>query len=439
MFHTVNRSTWIGQFDDPDPRLTAEPPQKNRRICRAGSTGGGKMASLLFKFLAIILAVFLTGLPAPQISYGAEYPQAASGFNADELDQMLAPIALYPDPLLAQILPAASFVDQITQAQRLLNGKVDEGLIESQPWDISVKAIAHYPEILNRMLQNPDWTVAVGQAYVTQPADIESSIQRLRAQAQEAGVLQSTPQQQVIAEPDAIRIEPAQAEFIYVPEYNPGFFWGSPGVSGAIGFGSGLLIGSWLNRDWDWHGRGPYYHGWSGGGWIDSSRRHVDMHNRSYVNDQFRNINVNRNVVDRNISGYRQRLDREAITHQKPAEMRRGAPFRSAPEGRVPAAGAPTRPGAPRSVTPAPAPGAPHGMAPPQGREKPQPVTPRPGVAPRPVTPPATGAPPRTMAPPQGREKPQSMAPPQRGGAPSAGAPQGGQRGTAPRGGGRHR
>src|SRR5262249_16960670 len=82
----------------------------------------------------------------------------------------------------------------------------------------------------NQMLQDPDWTVAVGQAYVTQQPEVESSIQRLRAQTQQAGVLQSTPQQQVIVEPNVVRIEPAQAQFIYVPEYDPRFFWGYPGV-----------------------------------------------------------------------------------------------------------------------------------------------------------------------------------------------------------------
>src|SRR5215475_7573967 len=110
---------------------------------------------------------------------------------------MLAPIALYPDPLLAQILPAASFGDEISQAQSLLNGQVDEGLIESQPWDVSVQSLAHYPQVLQMMAENPDWTAAIGQAYVTQKRDVERSIQRLRRQAEEAGILQSTSEQVV--------------------------------------------------------------------------------------------------------------------------------------------------------------------------------------------------------------------------------------------------
>src|SRR5215831_9058777 len=128
----------------PTNYLAAEPPTKNRRICRAGSTGGGKMTSIP----AIILAVFLISPPGLMNLYASpQYTQFARPFSDDELDQMLGPIALYPDPLLAQILPAASFADQISQAQRLLNGRVDEALIESQDWDVSVKAIAHYPSI----------------------------------------------------------------------------------------------------------------------------------------------------------------------------------------------------------------------------------------------------------------------------------------------------
>src|SRR5690242_5388282 len=107
------------------------------------------MKRAVFKSLAGLLAVFLA-LPAiVQSSFGArQYSQSGPAFTSDELDQMLAPIALYPDPLLAQILPAASFGDQIAEARALMGGQINEGLIESQNWDLSVKAVAHYPEIL---------------------------------------------------------------------------------------------------------------------------------------------------------------------------------------------------------------------------------------------------------------------------------------------------
>jgi hypothetical protein len=167
--------------------------------------------------LAALLLLTLIWLPATPNAYSDVYRP----FTDAELDQLLAPIALYPDPLLAQILPAASFGDQIYRASSLLDGHVDEGLIEIQNWDISVKALAHYPNILTFMAQTPDWTAAVGQAYVAQRRAVERSIQRLREQARAAGYLQSTDEQQVIAD-DVIRIEPAQADTIYVPQYDPG-------------------------------------------------------------------------------------------------------------------------------------------------------------------------------------------------------------------------
>src|SRR5262249_6552037 len=108
-------------------------------------------------------------LPAAQASYASpQYtPQdAKSLYSSEELDQILAPIALYPDPLRAQILPAASFGDQISAAQAFLNGLVDENLIQGQDWDVGVKAIAHYPAILRMLAENPDWTASLGQAYV---------------------------------------------------------------------------------------------------------------------------------------------------------------------------------------------------------------------------------------------------------------------------------
>jgi Protein of unknown function (DUF3300) len=413
-----------------------------------------------FRLLAVTLAVSLALPPALQnYSYGAQqYSQFASAFTDDELDQILAPIALYPDPLLAQILPAASFGDQISQAQSLLNGQVDESLIEGQNWDLSVKAIAHYPSILALMVQQPDWTAAVGQAYVSQEPDVERSIQRLRAEAMQAGTLQSTLQQQVIVEPDVIRVEPAQPQVIYVPVYDPAVVWGYPGAYGSglgLTFGSGFAIGAWLNRDWDWHGHGPYYHAWRGGGWIGANRSFVDTHNHFYVNDQFRDIKVNRNVVNRNISGFRSQLDRDASFRSKPspgdnegnapvggatqrvipppatpAPVTRERPRPTPPQG----AAAPARPMPPPQAAPvlprvtpppvtrensrpAPPPEGvvpPRPMPPPQAAPVPPPVTPPPVTRenPRPAPPPQGVVPPRPMPPPQAAPAPPPVAPP---------------------------
>jgi hypothetical protein len=388
------------------------------------------MRGAAFKVLVWAVGVCLALPQASRYSYAAQqYSQAVSLFSDDELDQMLAPIALYPDPLLAQILPAASFVDQVSQAQRMLNGRIDEDLIENQNWDSSVKAIAHYPDILSFLAQQPDWTAAVGQAYVMQRTGVAASIQRLRSSAMADGALQTTRQQQVTDEAGAIRIEPAQPEFIYVPYYDPDEVWGYyPDVypGGLITFGSGLVIGSWLNRDWDWHGRGPFYHGWSGRGWVDASRRFVDTHNRAYVHDRSANVAVNRNVMNRNISGFRSGLDRKPpVVRAKPAPGNTGheSPSRAGPPGgtgsavpaapgRQPGRAAPAAPAVPPHVTPAPKSAAPA----PQGREKPGNAAPAPKTAPAaPMTPPRAPAPaPKVPSQPVPAPKPMTPPPPVR-------------------------
>jgi hypothetical protein len=246
-------------------------------------------------------------------------------FSTTELDELLAPIALYPDPLLAQVVPASTFIDQLENAQQVLGGSTDDNRIGNQNWDVSVKSVAHYPQILQMMVEKRDWTTALGQAYVNQSTDVGKSIQRLRAEARAAGSLVTTAQQQVIAEGTVIRIVPAQPQVIYVPQYNPEVVYVKSGPSTgqvvaatAIAFGAGLAIGAWLNNDWDWRGRGIYYHGWVGGGWIGANRTFVNVNvNRNfYVNNRYRNVNVNRAVVNRNIGGYRTTLNRNAVVRQ---------------------------------------------------------------------------------------------------------------------------
>jgi hypothetical protein len=245
-------------------------------------------------------------------------------FSADELDELLSPIALYPDPLLAQMVPASTFIDQLEEANRVLGGKSDDNLIADQSWDVSVKSVAHYPQVLQMMVEKSDWTSTLGQAYVNQSTDVGKSIQRLRAEARAAGNLQTSPQQEVITEGEVIRIEPAQPQVIYVPQYDPQVVYVDKGPStGAvvaaslISFGAGLAIGAWLNNDWDYYGRGVYYHGWSGSGWVARNRTFVNVNRNVYVNNSFRNINLNRTVVNRNTSSYRTNLNRDATVRRE--------------------------------------------------------------------------------------------------------------------------
>ncbi len=237
-----------------------------------------------------------------------EEQQPFEPYTAEQLDNLLAPIALYPDPLLAQVLVAATFVDQIDVAARWVRAFGQSG-IENEPWDVSVKAVAHYPTVLSMMADNLDWTTALGQAYAYQSTDVMMSVQRLRRMASAQGNLVTTPQQQVIVGPQFIQIVPIGPEYIYVPYYDPAviFFRRAyfPGYfTGVITFGNGWLIGAWLNLDFNWPLYNIYYTGWMGGGWIARCRPHIRLHSY-YINNRFRTIVLNRKVTHRplNIHG----------------------------------------------------------------------------------------------------------------------------------------
>jgi hypothetical protein len=226
------------------------------------------------------------------------------------MDNLLAPIALYPDPLLAQVLPASTFVDQVDQAARWLRSNNNNpAKIDSQKWDVSVKSVGHYPQVIYMMSDKLDWTTALGQAYVNQSTDVLTSVQRLRARAKAAGYLVTTPQQVVIVEKEVIKVVPAQPQVIYVPTYNPQVVYVQPTgpstgtvvAAAAITFGVGLAIGAWLNNDCNWYSHTVYYHGWHGVGWISTSSHYVHV-NSVYVNRSYSTVHVNTAVVNRNVN-----------------------------------------------------------------------------------------------------------------------------------------
>ena len=166
----------------------------------------------------------------------------------EQLDQLLGPIALYPDPLIAQILPASTLPTQIVLADRYVSGGGDPNQIDQQPWDPSVQALARYPEVLKWMDDNLNWTTEVGQAFLNQPQDVMDSIQRLRQSAYNLGNLQSTPQQQVVNDGGYIEIVPADPQVIYVPVYQPDQVYyqtgyGPPFITFGIGFAIGVVAG----------------------------------------------------------------------------------------------------------------------------------------------------------------------------------------------------
>ncbi len=210
-------------------------------------------------------------------------PQAA--LSAAQIDELVSPIALYPDALVAQILAASTYPDQVTaanswlQANSSLNDAQRAQQVNGQSWDPSVKALTQFPSVLNNMATNLSWTSALGDAFYNQEADVMASVQRLRAQAKAAGNLKTTPQQTVTTETQSgqqvIVIQPANPQVVYVPTYNPTVIYGTPyyppGYStGAlvatsiISFGAGLAIGAALSGGYGW-GWNSWGCGWHGG------------------------------------------------------------------------------------------------------------------------------------------------------------------------------
>jgi hypothetical protein len=255
------------------------------------------------KLLAVLVAVSFLSAPAASVSPFAAQPAAAQEpndrFSRQQLENLLAPVALYPDPLLAQVLVAATFDQDVEEASRLLRSYRNLP-IDDQPWDVSVRAVAHYSSVIHMMADKIDWTVALGQAYVEQPQDVMAAVQFLRWQARKAGNLATGQYHQVIVDRDYIEIVPYRPDFIYVPVYDPGIIFFHPAA--VITWGVAFPIGVWLIHDFDWVGHRVYYHGWSGNrAWIVRSRPNIRITN-VYVNNNLATVRVNRNIVQRNVN-----------------------------------------------------------------------------------------------------------------------------------------
>jgi hypothetical protein len=259
------------------------------------------------QFLSTMLS-FLLVIGIVPLGAGAQQTEATgySGqgvpLSAEELQQLVAPIALYPDALVAQALAAATFPDQVAaaaswlQQNSSLTGKNLEQAIDAQPWDPSVKALTQFSSVLGNLAKNLSWTSALGEAYHTQAADVMSAVQVLRAKALAAGNLKSSSQLVVKQEsPQIIVIQPANPQVVYVPVYNPtvvyGYAYVTPGYvyvgpppppagAAVLAFGVGIMVGAMMSSSWgysywgcNWHSttvvyRGGAYYGnsaWHGG------------------------------------------------------------------------------------------------------------------------------------------------------------------------------
>ena len=263
--------------------------------------------------------------------------------SADELYQLVAPIALFPDNLVAQVLAGSTYPDQIASAAAWLKQNVNlKGndlmqAVNQESWDVSVKGLTQFPDVLDQMASNLSWTSALGDAYFNNPQDVMNSIQVMRQRASQAGNLKSTPQQTVSTEPAAapqqqassdqqptvvqapaqtIVIQSAQPDVVYVPSYNPTVVYGAPVAAypgyvappppstgavvatGLISFGLGMAVGAAMNNNCCGWG----YNSW-GCGWNNSTvsyNRNVYVSNSStFVN---RNNYYNRNVNNANVN-----------------------------------------------------------------------------------------------------------------------------------------
>ena len=220
--------------------------------------------------------------PQQQGAYPPQQGQAPQGqpLAADQLNQLVAPIALYPDALVAQVLAASTYPTQVVEADRWVqaqgNAPADQlaAAANAQPWDPSVKALVAFPSVLSQMDRNMQWTTDLGNAYYNQPQDVMDAVQQMRQRAQQAGALQSTQQQTVSDDSGEIAIAPANPEVVYVPVYNPWVVYGSPIVAfpgyyyarppgiffgvgfGFIGFGYGIPVRPWAPWGWGWHNWG---------------------------------------------------------------------------------------------------------------------------------------------------------------------------------------
>jgi uncharacterized protein DUF3300 len=229
----------------------------------------------------------LPNVPAPQAavpdspaSQGAAPPYTQQ--TPDQLDQLVAPIALYPDSLVAQVLAASTFPEQVVEADRWvqahpdLKGDALGQAVDQESWDPSVKALAAFPSVLGNMDKNLSWTSSLGDAYYNQQADVMDAVQVMRKRAQAAGDLKTTSQQNVNTDGSTITVEPANPEIVYVPAYDPwlvygdpilawpgwypypGIWFDGPYLSWGVGFGIGWYGGfgwGWNNWGFDWHHR----------------------------------------------------------------------------------------------------------------------------------------------------------------------------------------
>ena len=256
----------------------------------------------MFAVLGSSFLIFGAGLmTAQQTAQQTPPPLPPPGqtLTPQQLEDLVAPIALYPDPLLTQILVACTYPLEVVEAYQWLQhnpGLTGSALTEAaqqQNWDASVQALVVFPDVLKRLNDDVTWTTNLGNAFLAQQAEVMDAVQTLRQKAQQEGKLNSTPQETVSSVPQdsgppAIEIQPASPDVIYVPAYNPAWFWGpalyypypgwfwppTPGVGVWFGWGPAINFGFFFGGGWG---------GWGGWGWHFGWGAHTVIVNNTFI------------------------------------------------------------------------------------------------------------------------------------------------------------
>jgi Protein of unknown function (DUF3300) len=306
------------------------------------------IANAARRILSVVLSLVLI-TASFQTLYGFQIPASDTAnptepapLSSSDLEALVAPIALYPDALVAQVLTASTFPDQVAIAEYWLQqnknrtGSALTKAVDKQSWDPSVKALTEFPSVLENMSKNLTWTSSLGEAYHSQQAEVMTAIQTLRAQAKAKGTLKSSSRITVVQpSPQVIVIQPADPQIVYVPQYNPAVIYGTPYVTpgytagdvaaaSIIGFGAGIAVGALMNggccgwgySSWNcgWNGtavvyRGGAYYGnsaWHGGyynGGYHSGYGYDNAYNRTNAENHYNNYRNSGNTYNRNMSG----------------------------------------------------------------------------------------------------------------------------------------
>ena len=263
----------------------------------------------------LVLALWCSARAQQEAPSPVPPPAAPPQSSAAELEKLVAPIALYPDPLIATILPASVYPLEIVQAARFVRDTNNLSKLDDQPWDENVKAVARFPELIAKMDADLSWTADLGQAFLEQQKELMDTIQSLRAKAQTLGTLKTTPQQVVVVTNTivektieqqlvyvtntVVQIQPSNPQVIYIPTYSPYYVYYPPpvyyvGPPPVVTFAAGITVGLILANNCNWHHGGIYvgHHGvavWGGSSYHGHGNVNVNVN---------RNVNINNTTIN---------------------------------------------------------------------------------------------------------------------------------------------